>query len=120
MTRRDLSPQLVARAVGVAIQLGQRRLDRFNRARRRSQGIFVRCQLYRLDDSELALQLLDGLARFIGSKRGDRGEYEILCFDQNRRTATEKSLTARLRQRPTFLQDTILRPSRIEPCSKEI
>ena len=84
MMRRDFRPQLVARAVGIAIQLGQRRLDCLDRARRRPQRILVRRQLYRLDDSEFALQFLDRLARLVGSKRGDRWEYEILCFDQNR------------------------------------
>jgi len=58
---RDLRPQLVARAVGVAIQLRQRRLDCLDRERRRPQRILVRRQLDRLDDAELALQTLDGL-----------------------------------------------------------
>ena len=84
MMRRDFRPQLVTRAVGVAIQLGQRRLNRLDRARRRPERILVRRQLDGIDDSELALQLLDRLARLVGSKRGDGREYEILCFDQNR------------------------------------
>ena len=84
MIRGDFRAQLVAGAVGVSIQLVQRRLDCLDRARRRPQRILVRRQLHRIVDSELALQLLNRLARLVGSKRGDGRENEILCFDQNR------------------------------------
>ena len=32
----------------------------------------------------LSLQLFDRLTRFVRSKRGNRREYEILCFDQEK------------------------------------
>src|SRR5579862_9228901 len=84
MMRRNLRPQSIAPAVGIAIQLGQGSLDCLDRERRRAERILIRRQLDWFDDSELALQLLDRLARFVRSKRGDGWEYEILCFDQNR------------------------------------
>src|ERR1039458_9098433 len=82
----DFAPQLVARAVGIAIQLRQRRLDCLYSPRRRPQRILVRRQLNRIVvvNSEFALELLNRLARLVRSKRGDRWEYEILSFDQSR------------------------------------
>src|SRR5207247_390377 len=57
--------QAVGTAVGVAVQLAGAALDRLARLRQRAEGALVRRQLDDALEPELALDLLDRLARLV-------------------------------------------------------
>src|SRR5207244_2490685 len=60
---------LPCRAVGIAMEIGQRATDRGERLRRGPERVLVRRDLDRVADAELALELLD---RLPGRVRGER------------------------------------------------
>ena len=55
-------------AVGIAVQVGQRRTDRCDRLGRRTQRVFVGGDLHRVGDPVLALDLFDRLAGLVGGE----------------------------------------------------
>src|SRR5262249_24405607 len=63
--------QVEGRAVGVAVQIAERRRDRGEGLGRRAERVLVRRELDRAVDAELALELLD---RHPGGIRGERPE----------------------------------------------
>ena len=65
-------------AVGIAVQLAGRALERLERGRHRSVGPFVGRELDHALEPELALHLLDRLARLVGHDPRDRGREEAV------------------------------------------
>ena len=70
--------QTEARPVGIAVHALRRGSDRLDRLRRRSQRILVRGELDRALNPELALELLDRLARLVRLELGDVRLHESL------------------------------------------
>jgi hypothetical protein len=68
---RQPGAQREAGAVGVAMHAAERIAQRGHRLRRGAEGALVRGQLDRALDAELALELLERLARLVRSERAD-------------------------------------------------
>src|SRR5262249_9164671 len=79
VARRKLGPQPVRAAVGVAVHVRSGLGRRGERLGRRPERILVGRELDRAGDAELALQLLDGLAREVRTELldvlGDQGHF---------------------------------------------
>ena len=68
--------QPVAAAVRVAVQVPGSAVERLERRRERAERAFVRGELDHAREPELALDVLDGLARLVGRQRVDAGPKE--------------------------------------------
>src|SRR5690349_7206752 len=73
----ERGPQRVHAAVGVAVELAHRPLDRLDRRRERRERALVRRELHDAVEAELALHLLDGLAGLVRDEIGDRAPEEL-------------------------------------------
>ena len=73
MPRRELMTQRPAGAVGVAMDIVERRGDRGDRLGRGAHRVLVGGELGRLADPQFALDLFDRLAGLVGMERGNRG-----------------------------------------------
>src|SRR5207237_5085392 len=71
-------PEPVGATVRVAVQLGRAPLDRLARGRERPERAFVRGKLDDALEPELALHLLDRLARLVRNEIVDRGREEAV------------------------------------------
>ncbi len=69
--------QPVRPAVGVAVQLADRALERLDRGRKGAELPFVRGELDDPLEPELALDLLDRLPRLVRNEPRDRGTKEV-------------------------------------------
>src|SRR5262245_12760270 len=84
--------QGVHAAVGITVELACGPLDRFDGSRERREPSLVRRDLDATLEAELALHLLDGLARLVRDEVGDRSPKELRhsslprVFRQKRRT----------------------------------
>ena len=72
MRLRERLPEVVAGAVRVPVEPGERLPERLQHAGRRREGVLVRRQLDRPRDAELPLELLDGLAGLVRMDVQDR------------------------------------------------
>jgi hypothetical protein len=75
---RERAAQLVARTIGIAVDVRGLRAHRLHGLRGRTERVLVRGQLDRAADAELALQLLDRLARLIRLECRDVGSDPLL------------------------------------------
>jgi hypothetical protein len=72
--------ELEGAAVGIAVQVGNRTRHRLLRGGERAERPFVRRELDHTLEPELALDVLDGLARLIRREPGDRRAKEISAY----------------------------------------
>src|SRR5205814_3194076 len=77
--RRERLPQQVAAAVRVSVQFGEPALHRLDRRGKRSERAFVGRELDDACEPELALHLLDRLARLVRNELGDRPPKDALA-----------------------------------------
>src|SRR5205823_10921777 len=87
-------PEPVGAAVRVAVQLGRAPLDRLARFRERPERAFVRGELDDSVEPELALHLLDRLARLVRNEVVDRRREEAVR-DLGKPPGHESNLTSR-------------------------